>query len=176
MLVSHYTKKNVSEELLFKKSPFRLSLLNTGNDPEEGKTLFHYLFPQKEMSKQVEEYGAFAGCFIFNNDSLNQFRLYGKTDDKEGTGVSITLKEQFFNTEEGRNILSILQDNGEEILPDPSSLFRCVYIDPETNTIVSLGQKEKCVFDREGQSLEDYEEYKESISTMQQEVNDELEN
>ncbi|MDR2595580.1 MAG: tetratricopeptide repeat protein [Fibromonadaceae bacterium] len=197
MPVSHYTKKDISEKLLFDdyskdkngkyehRSIFRLNSVNTSNDPEEGKTLFHYLFPEKNISLQVEEFGAFAGCFIMNNDSLNQFRLYGKTEDKEeGTGVCITLNNRFFNNE----IIMPLEateskDKKKGNLPSYSPLFRCIYIDPETAKIVSLGQKEKYIFYRENKGIKDddevkkiYQEYKNIIDDILKDIKNELSN
>jgi len=98
MPVAHYTYKDVSEKMLFENSAFRLNPVTTSNDTEEGKTLHYYLFPQEIISAQVEN-GAFAGCFAFDNDKLNQFRLYGKANAEEGTGVSIAFKKDFFSTE-----------------------------------------------------------------------------
>ena len=192
MPISHYTKIHVSEEMLFKSSPFRISSIHTNNDLKEGNTLFHYLFADKEMSTQIEEYGAFTGCFLFNNDSLNPFRLYGKTDDKEGTGISISFNEKFFNKDViaplNTHIASIstainkkkkkkLPDithssDSESKEPERKPLFRCIYIDLETKEkdVVSLGQKEKSVFKREGKTDNDYNKYKQTIDEMQEEI------
>jgi|GEM_PF-2048769 len=183
MPVSHYTKKEVAERLLFddyfrkdeKRSSFRLNSVNTSNDPKEGKILFHFLFPKKEISLQIEEFGAFAGCFIFNNDSLNQFRLYGKADNEEGTGVSITLNEQFFNKKMSAPL--DMKSDAENKKEDSSNflpLFRCIYINPETDKVVSLGHKEECVFYRENKSEEEYKKYKQSIDDLREEVCEEL--
>ncbi|MCL2186954.1 MAG: tetratricopeptide repeat protein [Treponema sp.] len=193
MPVSHYTRKDTSEIILFDKncsdknqerSHFRLNLVNTGNDPEEGKTLFHYLFPQENMSSKIEEFGAFAGCFNFNSDSLNQFRLYGKTEDKEeGTGVSISLNNQFFNEKIciGIEMTPELNTREEESKPNLLPLFRCIYIDPETNKVVSLGQKEEYVFYREKKGKKNdndvkntYQEYKNKIKKIQKEISEDL--
>jgi tetratricopeptide (TPR) repeat protein len=169
MPVSHYTKKEKLEKMLLGQlpSPFWLSPANTSNDFEEGKTLFRYLFPQDDIPSQVEEQGAFIGCFAFNNDCLNQFRLYGKKDDKEeGTGISISLNMRFFNTTP-----DILVTDEKRLLP----LYRCIYIDPETKTVISLGHKEEIVFNREKKSGENYETYKKEIDNKLKEVREELE-
>jgi len=186
MPVSYYTKKNVSENLLFRDSYFRLNSINTSNDPKEGKTLLNYLFDKllSQEDKEIkfppqieEEFGAFAACFILNNDSLNQFRLYGKTDEKEGTGISISLNEDFFSKRisncikmepETRNKN---EDDTKFLLP----LFRCIYIDPKTEKVVSLGQKEECVFYREGKTKKEYEAYKGAIEYKQSKISEELE-
>jgi len=187
MPVSHYTSKDISEKLLFDKyknnkieerSYFRLNSVNTSNDPEEGRTLYHYIFPQEKMSSEVEEFGAFAGCFIFNNDSLNQFRLYGKTEDKEeGTGVSISLNDNFFSEKINTSAIILSESNNkeEESTPYFLPLFRCIYIDPETNKTVSLGQKEEYVFYRENKNKKDYQKYKSNIDKTQNEISEGLE-
>jgi len=185
MFVSHYTKRDISEKLLFGKSLkknnarnyFRLNSMNTSNDPEEGKTLFRYLFPKEDYSSEVEEFGAFAGCFILNGDGLNQFRLYGKTKDKEGTGVSISLNKSFFSEDMSRNIemKPNSSNKNERVLSKKLPLFRCIYIDPETDEIISLGQREEYVFYREDKSKKNYQKYKTKINKTQKEISNELE-
>jgi tetratricopeptide (TPR) repeat protein len=184
--VSHYTKKDTSEKLLFDDYPqkgdirgyFRLNSINTSNDPEEGKTLFHYLFPEENISSLVDEFGAFAGCFIFNNDSLNQFRLYGKTKGKkEGTGLSIALNKEFFNKKISLGVAMKLEskNNNEEESLNKLPLFRCIYIDPKTNRVVSLGQKEEYVFYRE-KIEKKHPKYKKDMDTLKKDISKELEN
>ena len=193
MPVSHYSKKEIAAKLLFddyfknkndeylSRDCFRLNSVNTSNDPEEGKTLFHYLFPHDNISLQVEEFGAFAGCFILNKDSLNQFRLYGKTEDNvEGTGISIVLNKHFFS-EEISMPLQTESIEKDDSLPKTLPLFRCIYIDPETNKVVSLGQKEEYVFYRENNDKEDeskveevYKKYKGDIDKTLEDINNRL--
>jgi len=166
------TSKDISEKILFQKkqsdeeqSFFRQYSVNTSNDPEEGKTLLHYLFPYKKISLQVEEHGAFAGCFTFNYDSLNQFRLYGKANKEEGTGISIAFNKNFFNM---KSIVLPTKKSTEEL-----SIFRCIYIDTETDTIVSLGHKEESVFLRENKKV-NYQEYIDDINRILKDVKKEL--
>ncbi|MDR2581947.1 MAG: tetratricopeptide repeat protein [Fibromonadaceae bacterium] len=151
--VAHYTKKTIAQKLLFKESRFRLNAIGNSNDTTEGKTLLDYLFKNKpsEEKKSDTEYRAFAGCFTFQHDSLNQFRLYGKDQNQEGTGLSLIFHENFFSKEskmatEKREIkpeeLSI-----EDIIDDKDeykkyTLFRCIYIDPKEQQVETLGQKE----------------------------------
>jgi len=194
----HYTSKKVSEFMFFEGSSFQLSLANTSNDPTEGKTLFRYLSVKENLSQEVD-YGAFVGCFILNKDSLNQFRLYGKTDNREGTGISIALNNRFFDAKlrsprsgdvveatDKKPVLvrtlrspldmGIIESDYKKITPEPLPLFRCIYIDPETNRVVSLGQKEEYVFYREDEKFgEEYEKYKKEINKTQEEVIIELE-
>jgi Tfp pilus assembly protein PilF len=160
--VAHYTKKSTAEILLFDKEkkeekdtqeekdiPFRLNSLSTANDIQEGKTLFHYLFGKQQPRRQTE-FEAFVGCFMFNHDNLNQFRLYGKEDNKEeGTGVSIVIKQDFFSKQnktpvQQGSLIYRYQDKDKE------PLFRCVYIDPETSQVVSIGHRDYHTFYHDG--------------------------
>ncbi|MFP3367231.1 hypothetical protein R0J93_26660, partial [Pseudoalteromonas sp. SIMBA_148] len=74
-------------------SAFRLNTINNVNDPSEGKLLVNYLRNIQEKSFYSPDFDenlhAFISCFTFNHDSLNQFRLYGKQDNKEASGLSL---------------------------------------------------------------------------------------
>ena len=97
--VAHYTQRTTLGKMLFDKSSFRLNTINYSNDLTEGRILIDLLFPEKEnkpKKRVIGENRVFAGSFTFNHNSLNQFRLYGKDDNKEASGVSIVFKESFF--------------------------------------------------------------------------------
>jgi len=153
------------------------------------------------------QYQAFAACFTFNHDSLNQFRLYGKENDKECTGVSVVFNDSFF--EESAKLATSLQEKdiyrditemvsettpellkslehlktpekpyiqmiGKFILTiDKRALFRCIYLDPKTNKVVSAGCKEDFLLHREGKSSE-REEYNKKMEKLIENVSDEL--
>jgi len=158
--VAYYTKKTVAQAMLFNDVAFRLNAINYSNDPTEGKILLDYLFEKgKHPAKELNtEYGTFAGCFTFNHDSLNQFRLYGKEGDKEGTGLSLVFKDTFFSkearmavkqdsvSEEAR--MTVEQDSVSEE-DKKQALFRCIYIDPITRRVETMGHKETYLFYRE---------------------------
>lgn len=180
MPVSHYTKITVAEKLLFdktndknddkdKRDYFRLHSVSTSNDPKEGKTLFRYLFPEENEPQPMEEFGAFVGCFIMDNDSLTQFRLYGKTNEKEGTGVSIALEKDFFNDNVNARIDGVKskpESNEKKVTTsDPLPLFRCLYIDPHTPDFFSVGQKDEYAFFREKKETE-FEGYKQTMAKL----------
>ena len=146
--VAHYTRKTILEQLLFDNSPFRLNTITTANDPKEGKPLLSYL--GLDAASTSDDYQAFIASFIFDPDSLNQFRLYGKDNNQEATGVSISMSKEYFNEEV--NINQNLIDNISEKKKSPKeALFRCIYIDPLTNQIISVGHKEEYIFFREKQ-------------------------
>lgn len=169
---AHYTEVDSAINLLKnkeKKEPskiekewnFRMASVEQLNDPMEGQVLFEFLNNYSEQLKQQnivieksEEWAVFTACFTFNHDSLNQFRLYGKKQNQEVTGVSLVFQPSFFssshsgimNNEQGINnsfnILNITQttlnnDDMEQhnkqdektlLLP----LYRCIYLDPES--------------------------------------------
>jgi tetratricopeptide (TPR) repeat protein len=169
---AHYTRKITAEELLIKEkkgvspiekakeeesvSPFRLSSILTSNDPEEGTIAFKY-FSLKNEEKD-RDYQAFIACFTFDPECLNQFRLYGKDQGKEATGVSLVFRKDFFAKEPVGMISYAMVDTKEKSVTkqdtkqdekEEYALFRCVYIDPETKQIMALGHKDDYTFFRD---------------------------
>ncbi|MCL2283664.1 MAG: DUF2971 domain-containing protein [Fibromonadales bacterium] len=134
--VSHYTKKSTAYKL-FSKCPsdkFRLYDPFEMNDPNEGKTLLSFLKIETETELELPERIAFIASFSSNVNSLNQFRLYGKENDKEATGISILFEPSFFSD-------VTPYDSGEKY-----PLYRCVYVNPDSGKIesISLKRKKKC--------------------------------
>jgi len=159
--VAYYTKKTVSQAMLFNDVAFRLNAINYSNDPTEGKILLDYLFgegkyPAKELNTG---YGTFAGCFTFNHNSLNQFRLYGKENDKEGSGLSLVFKNTFFSEE----AKMAMKQNNVSVEDKKQALFRCIYIDPVTQLVETVGHKEKYLFYREKNESEEDKNIEEEI-------------
>jgi tetratricopeptide (TPR) repeat protein len=172
--IAHYTTKSISQQLLFRDSNFRLHSATTSNDPTEGKTLLEYLFGDMSgLSFEEEMYGAFVGCFTFNHDSLNQFRLYGKEGEKEGTGVSLIVGNDFFSSKVERSTI-FMRDYAADIDPEKSSLFRCIYLDPQTGHVVSIGQREEYTFYRGNPIMKNIEEYKNTINSILNKVRSEV--
>src|SRR5690606_784156 len=150
---AHYTTQETANALIFQNSPFRLNSVTTANDPKEGYPLLNFLGFTGSYSPNI--YQAFVGSFTFNPDSLNQFRLYGKNNNIEGTGVSLILSYQYFSEDAGLNkglISPPSQTTTTTITKQP--LFRCIYIDPLSKRVISLGHKEACVFYRENIGIE----------------------
>lgn len=161
--VAHYTQKSVAEKLLHKDNdgkvlPFRLSTVVTANDPREGKPLLQFLDIDERHASDYSQ--AFVGSFIFNPDCLNQFRLYGKDNGVEATGVSLVINSDFFNTNLNINkglINNVEEGKGtdesgvksEEPVVEKESLFRCIYIDPITKQAISIGHKDNYMFYRD---------------------------
>ena len=105
--LAHYTSTDTANKLLNsedanKLSSLRLNTINNVNDPSEGKLLLSCLRGKKNLSFHKPDFDeklhAFISCFTFNHDSLNQFRLYGKKENKEASGVSLVFKKYFFQS------------------------------------------------------------------------------
>lgn len=177
--VAHYTKATVAKLLIQgddKNSPssFRLNSIKNVNDPTEGLVLGEYLQnqskPQQALINKIftndENTNVFISCFTFNHDSLNQFRLYGKEDNKEASGVSLVFKPEFFDhtTEFGfmGQALKLNElDNPKEhsnksetpnkIQPlQKQALYRCIYIDPKSGYL-RLAQRDEITFYKQSQ-------------------------
>ncbi|MBR7001721.1 MAG: leucine-rich repeat domain-containing protein [Neisseriaceae bacterium] len=133
--VSHYTTPDTAIKLLKKEnndnnekksSPLRMYGCNQLNDPSEGKLIYDFFNSLDTLKNNnidlqpVLELTTCLASFSFNQDSLNQFRLYGKDKGKEATGVSIGLKPDFFH---------YLPSNLGEYEKFP--LYRCIYFDPK---------------------------------------------
>lgn len=184
---AHYTKTSVAWEIISSKtrnnikkernnekaSAFRLSLIKNVNDPMEGLTLYKFLqqfcLLDKELSiysetTNISEY-AFISCFTLNHDSLNQFRLYGKENNQEASGVSLVFPSDFFDSNPDNHINAIIglknnktldhfkeknteiNSNSKQLL-NKQPLYRCIYLDPDTG-YVSLAKRDKVTFYRE---------------------------
>ena len=185
--VAHYREKTISQEMLFNDTKFRLNAISYSNDPTEGKILFDYLFNEEKRTANeslYREYGAFAGCFIFNYDSLNQFRLYGKEEGREGTGLSLVFRNSFFSKEAKTAMKQLkIEDGNIDREEEKHALFRCIYIDPETQRVETVGQKEEYLFYRgknKGKEDKDIEEkiesYRKNIASIIENVRREMKN
>lgn len=138
--IAHYTSSNTALKILsdsnnHKYSPFRLSSIEFMNDPKEGSIIYEWL--NVPLPENYRSSCAFASCFSFNHDSLNQFRLYGKQNNIETTGVSVVFDLDFFlNTQSSST--HIIRDSKKTISKEITSqfskypLYRCIYFDPGT--------------------------------------------
>jgi hypothetical protein len=179
-LIAYYTNKTVLQKILLENSKFQLNDIDYSNDPNEGKTLLRYLFEEKYTAVRKilnNGYGAFASCFTFNYDSLNQFRLYGKEEGKEGTGVSFIFDDTFFSKEAKMAIRQSSSENSESPKKDDDkyTLFRCIYIDPIRQLVETVGHKEAYLFYRENEEKSDkekesYKDIEEKIKNYHEEV------
>ncbi|OSI12872.1 tetratricopeptide repeat protein [Neisseria canis] len=97
--VAHYINKNWALTLLKGKQALRLIPLQFMNDPTEGKLLTEILNNRAAITNagyREQEDFCFIKSFSFNFNSLNQFRLYGKSDNIEASGLSLVFKQDYF--------------------------------------------------------------------------------
>ena len=189
--ICHYTRPSTAFALLKddkgdeKASKLRLSTIKNVNDPTEGRVLFDYLkLPNKEIGL-----GSFISCFTFNHDSLNQFRLYGKENNQEASGVSIVFKKDFFGEYlkscnfieyggrrlsnnsfffgDGLNVNKSIENNINKL-----PVYRCIYIDNKYDYI-KLAKRSEIDFYREGES-NSFISYLYNINKKEVEVKDNL--
>jgi protein O-GlcNAc transferase len=164
--IAHYTSLSVARTLMKidqseGNSFLRLSNVHFMNDPEEGFLLNKLLNSNNKVkTKDV----AFLSCFTLHHDSLNQFRLYGKDNHKEATGVSLVISEDFFSREStigkiinkieeekkqsiGKNTINLQSKLNEGSL-SAMPLYRCIYLDPISG-LIRVAQREEWSFHRE---------------------------
>jgi hypothetical protein len=123
--------------MLYDDSAFRLSSITNSNDLKEGITLLDYLFGDGNFENNTnKEDIAFVGSFSFNHNNLTMFRLYGKENNCEGTGVSIVLNSKFFS-EDIKQCTTEDISNVKEI-KEEYPLLGCLYIDP-LKGVVAIG-------------------------------------
>ena len=197
--VAHYTRPQIAFDLFEDKkndkepSNFRLSTIRGVNDPTEGLVLNGY-WNQQGIPETIHtnDTATFVSCFTFNHDNLNQFRLYGKENGREATGVSLVFNKEFFSNQADTlefiagpstdlssksaqiklNETGKMENDNKKPLIGKSTLYRCIYLDPETG-YSTLAQRDKSTFYREHNEDEDtdakgkWEDYYELISKIE---------
>ena len=181
--VAHYTRPQIAFDLFEGKkndndkepSNFRLSTIRGVNDPTEGLVLNGY-WNQQGIPETIHtnDTATFISCFTFNHDNLNQFRLYGKENGREATGVSLVFNKEFFSNQADTlefiagpstglsskseqiklNETGKMENDNKKPLIGKSTLYRCIYLDPETE-YWTLAQRDKSTFYREHNEDED---------------------
>lgn len=201
--LAHYTSTYVASVLLYEDysknsdNSLRLNTISNVNDPSEGELLSIVLNKEESIIYSApgfdEQLHAFISCFTFNHDSLNQFRLYGKQDNKEASGVSLVFNKNFFQSKtesEGLSFLSkkglnkkFIEDANNKAEVDESlnqngciekqSVMRCIYLDPNSGYI-QLAQRNRLTFYREfgceENSKQEWEKYKKAMDDKTEQV------
>ena len=200
--VAHYTRPQIAFDLFEGKkndkepSNFRLSTIRGVNDPTEGLVLNGY-WNQQGLPETIHtnNTATFISCFTFNHDSLNQFRLYGKENGQEATGVSLVFKKEFFSDqpdtlgfiagpsidpsnksgENESNEAGKPESDNKKPLIGKSTLYRCIYLDPETGYL-TLAQRDKSNFYRQHKEKAEkkWKKYYKSLSKKEKSVNKHL--
>ena len=179
--VAHYSRALTAFKLFEcekneqKPSKLRLNTIRGVNDPTEGLVLSDY-WDQQGISEtiHINDTATFISCFTFKHDSLNQFRLYGKENGQEATGVSLVFNKEFFSDQSDDlkfiagpstdpsskpeqiklNDTGKTESDNKKPLIGKSTLYRCIYLDPETG-YWTLAQRDKSTFYREHNEDED---------------------
>ena len=200
--VAHYSRSSTAFSLLKKDKPsnFRLSTIRGVNDPTEGTVLGNY-FQKQNIYENIhtKNIATFISCFTFNHDSLNQFRLYGKENGIEATGVSLVFEKDFFDnqyshlgfiahlpfinsypTTEKPDTPSEPEDRQDKPEIEKVSLYRCIYLDPETGHL-TLSHRDESTFhlqykkDKDKiEAEEQWKEYSEKILEIEESAKDHL--
>lgn len=138
---AHYTNLDVGIKLAMNISHIRLNSVDFMNDPSEGKILKDFL-NLKYIHEDHIHINTFLTCFTFNHNSLNQFRLYGNTDNIECSGISLVFESLFF----AQGFEKATASRVYYKLP----IFRCLYLDYFTGYF-EVARRNKFTF---------YQEYK----------------
>ena len=196
--VAHYSRASTAFSLFGDEkddkepSHFRLSTIRGVNDPTEGLVLNDY-WDQQGIPETIHtnNTATFISCFTFNHNSLNQFRLYGKENGREATGVSLVFNKEFFSdqsddlkfiadpstgpsskSEQSKsNETRKMEGGNKKKLIGKSTLYHCIYLDPETG-YWTLAQRDKSTFYREhnedADAKEKWEKYYKLISKKEE--------
>lgn len=185
--IAHYTRPSIAFKMLRKdegdkKSYFRLSSILGVNDPTEGNVFFKWLGVEPQINENLS---IFISCFTFNHDSLNQFRLYGKENNEEASGVSLVFNGKCFFEQYSDRLLGVnsplysnadnykVEKKGKKMSKLP--LYRCIYIDSESE-YVTLAAREEITFYREKAPKLNFKDYNTEIEKIKIKVIDLLNN
>lgn len=120
--VGHYTSPAVFEILLHKKdesddqtNPLRLFSLAAANDSMEG-SVFQFLLGENCLPSQKvrSNLAVLQASFSSAIDSLNQYRLYGKVDGKEGMGLCLVFDHSFFSKPGETPMIAVQRENDKQ--------------------------------------------------------------
>ncbi|WP_157151299.1 tetratricopeptide repeat protein [Brachyspira sp. SAP_772] len=101
--ISHYTSLNILLILLEDENSeeagnIRINNITTANDPKEGDIL-ESIFNRNNIDIKIgsdEKAVTLQTSYSRNRDSLTMFRLYGKKNNKEATGICLVLDNKYF--------------------------------------------------------------------------------
>ena len=99
--ISHYTSLKVLFSLLNNSHSIRITNISNANDPKEGKILEN-IFSKNGINIKIrnkENLITLQTSYSRNKDALTMFRFYGKEDNKEATGICLSIDRNYFNKE-----------------------------------------------------------------------------
>ena len=101
--------------MIEENNKIRITNISNANDPKEGKIL-EDIFNKNGLNlniKNDENLITLQTSFSRNKDALTMFRLYGKNENKEATGICLVLDKEYFgdNPSQFSNLIQITREN-----------------------------------------------------------------
>lgn len=165
--IAHYTSLETLLKLIDskeenKESRIRITNISNANDPKEGKILEN-IFNKNKLDikiKNDENLVTLQTSFSRNKDALTMFRLYGKNENKEATGICLVLDKKYFNDTYLSSVIEVNLDNknqeekkgnenyqiAKEIIQkrlERKNLYWVIYYNEEKNQLVFNPTKSK---------------------------------
>ncbi|KLI58932.1 tetratricopeptide repeat protein [Brachyspira hyodysenteriae] len=162
--ISHYTSLDILLLLLNVKGStkesgnIRINNITTANDPKEGKILERILNKNNIDIKIENDEKALTlqTSYSRNKDSLTMFRLYGKKENKEATGICLVLDNKYFNNTytspysyefklkiEDNKIEMDEKINKEKLQENKRNLYWVLYYNEKENQLIYNKEKSK---------------------------------
>lgn len=162
--ISHYTSLDILLLLLNVKEytkesgNIRINNITTANDPKEGKILERILNKNNIDIKIENDEKALTlqTSYSRNKDSLTMFRLYGKKENKEATGICLVLDNKYFNNTytspysyefklkiENNQIEMNEKINKEKLQENKRNLYWVLYYNDKENQLIYNKEKSK---------------------------------
>ena len=160
--IAHYTSLNTLLKLIKEDNKIRITNISNANDPKEGKILENILNKNKLdiKIKNDENLITLQTSFSRNKDALTMFRLYGKNENKEATGICLVIDKKYFNDNYLSSVIEVNLDNqkqeekkgnenykkAKEIIQkrfERKNLYWVIYYNEEKNQLVFNPTKSK---------------------------------
>lgn len=153
---------NILLKLIKEDNKIRITNISNANDPKEGKILENILNKNKLdiKIKNDENLITLQTSFSRNKDALTMFRLYGKNENKEATGICLVIDKKYFNDNYLSSVIEVNLDNqkqeekkgnenykkAKEIIQkrfERKNLYWVIYYNEEKNQLVFNPTKSK---------------------------------
>ena len=160
--IAHYTSLNTLLKLIKEDNKIRITNISNANDPKEGKILENILNKNKLdiKIKNDENLITLQTSLSRNKDALTMFRLYGKNENKEATGICLVIDKKYFNDNYLSSVIEVNLDNqkqeekkgnenykkAKEIIQkrfERKNLYWVIYYNEEKNQLVFNPTKSK---------------------------------
>lgn len=114
--IAHYTSLNTLLKLIKEDNKIRITNISNANDPKEGKILEN-IFNKNSLNikiKNDENLITLQTSLSRNKDALTMFRLYGKNENKEATGICLVIDKKYFNDNYLSPVIELNLDNQKQ--------------------------------------------------------------